>query len=82
MKPTKPEIKNTQHDLFRSQLINIMDPMHSMVKLSKNMNWDELPKAVEVADGIFLLFIPWKPALHRVCSGLLAPGNNRFFKID
>lgn len=44
MKPTKPPIKDNQQDLFRSQLKNIIAPDHSLVKLSKIVNWDALDK--------------------------------------
>lgn len=42
MKPTKPPIKNSQQDLFRSELKNMIDPRHGLVKLSKAVNWEEL----------------------------------------
>ena len=44
MKPTKPPIKDNQQDLFRSQLKNIIASGHSLVKLSKIVNWDALDK--------------------------------------
>lgn len=40
MKPTQPPIKNSEQDLFRSQLINIIDPSHGLVKLSRSIDWD------------------------------------------
>jgi IS5 family transposase len=45
MKPKKSPIAEKQEDLFRSQLANIINTGHSLVKLSKVVNWDELEKA-------------------------------------
>ena len=45
MKPKKSPIAEKQEDLFRSQLANIINTSHSLVKLSKVVNWDELEKA-------------------------------------
>ena len=45
MKPQKSPIAEKQEDLFRSQLANIINTGHSLVKLSKVVNWDELEKA-------------------------------------
>ncbi|MCG8634811.1 MAG: IS5 family transposase, partial [Desulfobacterales bacterium] len=42
MKPTKSPIEDDQWDLFRSQLKNIISYGHSLVKLSKAVNWGEL----------------------------------------
>lgn len=42
MKPKKSSIKNRQRDLFRSQLSNIIDPNHGLVKLAKVVEWDRL----------------------------------------
>ena len=44
MKPTKPPIEDCQQDLFRSELENMINPRHSLVKLSKAVNWEELDK--------------------------------------
>ena len=44
MKPTKPPIENHQQDLFRPELKNMIDPRHSLVKLSTAVDWDELDK--------------------------------------
>lgn len=40
MKPTQSPIKDNQQDLFRSQLINIIDSGHGLVKLSRNIDWN------------------------------------------
>ena len=42
MKPTRAPIKDKQIDLFRPELSKIIDPRHSLVKLSKVVNWDDL----------------------------------------
>ena len=42
MKPKKTPQKNRQRDLFRSQLSNIIDPRHGLVKLAKTIEWDRL----------------------------------------
>ena len=42
MKPKKSEQKDQQRDLFRSQLSNIIDPNHGLVKLAKVVEWDRL----------------------------------------
>ena len=44
MKPNKAPISDSQQDLFRSQLKNMINPRHSLVKLSKVVNWDKLEK--------------------------------------
>ena len=44
MKPTQSPISDSQQDLFRSQLINMINTSHSLVKLSKVVNWDQLDK--------------------------------------
>ncbi len=44
MKPTQSPISDSQQDLFKSQLINMINPSHSLVKLSKVVNWDQLDK--------------------------------------
>lgn len=44
MKPTKSPSTDKQKDLFRSQLSNIIDPGHSLVKLSKVVDWEGLEK--------------------------------------
>ena len=48
MKPTKPPIKNKQGDLFRSQLETIISQNHSLVKLSRAVDWDALDKKLGV----------------------------------
>jgi len=42
MKPKKSSIKNRQRDLFRSQLSDIIDPNHGLIKLAKVVEWDRL----------------------------------------
>ena len=44
MKPTQSPISDSQQDLFRSQLKNMINPSHSLVKLSKVVNWEQLDK--------------------------------------
>lgn len=41
MKPKKSAHKNRQQDLFRIELSKIIDPGHSLVKLSKVVDWDQ-----------------------------------------
>jgi transposase, IS5 family len=42
MKPKKAAYKNRQKDLFRVELLKIIDPSHSLVKLSRVVDWDRL----------------------------------------
>jgi IS5 family transposase len=42
MKPKKTPQKDQQRDLFRAALVNIIDPNHGLVKLSKVVEWDRL----------------------------------------
>ena len=42
MKPKKTPQKDQQRDLFRAALVNIIDPSHGLVKLSKVVEWDRL----------------------------------------
>jgi len=42
MKPKRPPQKNRQRDLFRAELVNIIDPNHGLVKLAKVVAWDRL----------------------------------------
>jgi IS5 family transposase len=42
MKPKKTPQKDQQRDLFRARLVNIIDPNHGLVKLSKVVEWDRL----------------------------------------
>ena len=42
MKPKKSAHKNRQRDLFRIELDKIIDPGHSLVKLSDVVHWDQL----------------------------------------
>nr|WP_320191501.1 IS5 family transposase [uncultured Desulfobacter sp.] len=44
MKPTKPPIEDNQGDLFLPQLENIISLGHSLVKLSRAVDWDALDK--------------------------------------
>ena len=39
MKPRKSPQENKQRDLFRSELINMINPSHALVKLSKAVDW-------------------------------------------
>ena len=45
MKPTKSPIKDKQQELFRSELANMIDSQHSLVKLAKIVNWEKLEEA-------------------------------------
>jgi IS5 family transposase len=40
MKPKKSAYKDPQRDLFRVELLQIIDPNHSLVKLAKVVDWD------------------------------------------
>ena len=42
MKPKKSPQRNRQHDLFRSELANMIDPNHPLVHLSKAVDWKRL----------------------------------------
>ena len=42
MKPKKPPQQNRQHDLFRSELLNMINPGHPLVALSKAVDWKRL----------------------------------------
>ncbi len=42
MKPKKPPQQNKQHDLFRSELLNMINPGHPLVALSKAVDWKRL----------------------------------------
>ena len=42
MKPKKPANKNRQRELFRVELIQIIDPGHGLVKLANVVDWDHL----------------------------------------
>ncbi|TKB06000.1 IS5 family transposase [Desulforhopalus sp. IMCC35007] len=42
MKPKKSPQQNPQADLFRAELQNMINPTHSLVKLSEVVNWDQL----------------------------------------
>ena len=42
MKPKKPPQQNRQHDLFRSELANMVNPTHPLVTLSKAVDWKRL----------------------------------------
>ena len=44
MKPTNSPTADKQLDLFRSQLSNIVDPKHSLVRLSQVVDWVELER--------------------------------------
>ena len=42
MKPKKSPLKNRQQDLFRPELLKMIDPKHALVKLAKAVDWDRL----------------------------------------
>jgi len=42
MKPKKSSQKRKQKDLFRPELVKMIDPRHAMVKLSELVNWDQM----------------------------------------
>jgi IS5 family transposase len=42
MKPKKSSQKRRQRELFRPELVKMIDPRHAMVKLSKAVNWDQM----------------------------------------
>ena len=42
MKPTQSPQHSNQHDLFRSELAQMINPGHPLVKLSKAVNWKRL----------------------------------------
>ncbi len=45
MKPKRSKQENPQSNLFQSELINMINPSHSLVKLSKTIDWDKLDEA-------------------------------------
>jgi len=45
MKPKRSKQENPLSNLFQSELINMINPSHSLVKLSKTINWDKLDEA-------------------------------------
>lgn len=45
MKPQKTNQNDPQNDLFRSELRQIIDLRHAMVKLSESMNWERFEEA-------------------------------------
>ena len=47
MKPRKTPQKDRQRDLFRATLVNIIDPNHGLVKLSKFFEMKELKEKKE-----------------------------------
>jgi len=42
MKPKKSPQKNRQKDLFRPELMNMIDPAHALVTLARAVNWDRM----------------------------------------
>eukprot|EP00362_Geleiidae_sp_MMETSP1317_P001925 CAMPEP_0201281178 /NCGR_PEP_ID=MMETSP1317-20130820/1848_1 /ASSEMBLY_ACC=CAM_ASM_000770 /TAXON_ID=187299 /ORGANISM="Undescribed Undescribed, Strain Undescribed" /LENGTH=52 /DNA_ID=CAMNT_0047590407 /DNA_START=51 /DNA_END=205 /DNA_ORIENTATION=+ len=42
MKPKQSPHKNKQMDLFRPELMQIIDSDHELVKLAKAVNWDRM----------------------------------------
>lgn len=61
MKPKKSPHQNKQYDLFRSELVYMINPNHSLVKLSKVIDWRRL----EEIFGISLCADNGRPALWR-----------------
>jgi IS5 family transposase len=59
MRPIKSEIENRQKDLFRVELEKIIDPEHSLVKLSKAVDWE----AMDEAFGAFFCIDNGRPAI-------------------
>ena len=45
MKPKKPANKDRQRELFRVELVQIIDSGHGLVKLANVVDWDQLEKA-------------------------------------
>lgn len=45
MKPKKPANKDRQRELFRVELLQIIDTNHSLAKLADVVDWDQLDKA-------------------------------------
>ena len=44
MKPKKPANKDRQRELFRVELVQIIDSGHGLVKLANVVDWDQLEK--------------------------------------
>jgi len=42
MKPKQSPQQNTQIDLFRPELISLINPAHGLVKLARTVNWDHM----------------------------------------
>jgi len=42
MKPKKPAQSDAQDDLFRSELIQMINPQHELVRVSHLMPWEKL----------------------------------------
>ena len=42
MKPKKSPTHDRQQDLFRAELVQIINPKHPLVKLARTVNWDRL----------------------------------------
>ncbi len=45
MKPKRSKQENPQSNLFQSELITMINPSHSLVKLSKTIDWEKLDEA-------------------------------------
>ena len=45
MKPKKPANENRQKEFFRAELMQIVDPGHSLVKLANVVDWDRFEEA-------------------------------------
>jgi len=44
MKPNKPSKEDPKRSLFRSELVQIIDPVHPLVKLSEVLEWDRMDR--------------------------------------
>jgi len=42
MKPTTPPHRDRQQDLFRLELVQIINPRHPLLRLSHTVDWDRL----------------------------------------
>lgn len=42
MKPKSPPVQNRQSELFRPELLSMINPAHSLVKLAKVVDWEKL----------------------------------------
>jgi transposase, IS5 family len=49
MKPKKSPQQNRQYDLFRSELVNMINPIHPLVKLSRAVDWQRFEEVFGVS---------------------------------